>query len=74
MREVKVSHSCHHRQRVRKGLRLGNLEAPGVKELDRENEGWGVAEAGDEWEASGTALPALPDRQISEGGKVRKLD
>lgn len=57
----------------KKGL-LGNLEALGVKELGRENEGLGCAEAGDDWEASGTALPVLPHRQISEGGKIRIMD
>lgn len=31
-----------------------------MEELGRENGGWGFAEAGNEWEASGTALPVLP--------------
>lgn len=44
----------------KKETKSGNVEAPGVKELGRENGRWGFAEAADEWEASGTALPVLP--------------
>lgn len=54
---MKTSHPCYHRKmRVRKGLGLGNLDG-GMKQGE-----WrvGFAEAGDEWEASGTASPVLP--------------